>query len=1137
MTDGGTPGRELSRLLQGFRRTAGLTQQDLAARAGLSAAAIRDLEQCRTRRPRPDSISALAAALALGPADAAALGAAALRVAAPAAPRSGSRPEIGALGPLVVRRGDVELDAGGPGPRTLLGRLALSPGVPVARAELIDLLWPAEVPDSAINLIQTYVSRLRRVLEPDRPPRAGSGVVNLAPGGYRLAAGKQLDVVRFQELVAAAREAAAERPAEAGELLDRALACWRGDPVSDLDGLRDHPAAVALGEERIAAALLRADVAHDDGRHEEALRVLRPLADRHPLHEAIAGRLMLALAATGRQADALDAYDDIRRRLIEQLGIDPGPGLAGCRQRVLRREWGGAAAAAPVDRAPTPFQVPAAPGDFTGRSAELRLLVRDLRADRSAAAVVVHAISGVAGVGKTALIRTVAGRLREDFPDGQLHIDLLGAGDRPLPPVEALGRLLRALGLDPDPRDDEAELAALYRSVLAGRRMLVVLDNARDAAQVRPLLPGPGRCATLVTSRRRLPHLEGARLLDLDLLPAGDAVALLAAVAGPARTSGDPQAAADLVAACGRLPLAIRIAGARLAGRADWDLRAFLARLGDQRRRLDELTVGDLDVRATFQLSYAHLAPPLARAFRLLALAPGVDIGLPAAATVLAAGPAEAERLLGDLVDASLLERAGQERYRFHDLIRLYAYQQATAEEAEPVRSAAVRRLLEWYHDRVAAGVRVLSPTVVRLPPRRPVPEEPVTAADALAWLGQEMPNLVAAIEQAAEDGPGDFAWALADLLRGYFFNQRAAPQWLATAEAGLAAAVAAGNRLAEAAMHQTLAQALWSVGDLRRSRTQYQLGLERAEQTGWTPGVGYQLHNLGLVEVALGDTGAAREHYLRSLDVCTRGGLDQVRAVTLNDLGMMCWEQGAFGEAVDYLEQALEVNGRLGNGNGEATNRTNLGIVLRDQGRFDEAREHIDEASARWRASGSRYGELAALDELSQLHIWTGPAGTAPALARRALDLARAVQDRTYQAGASASLGEALLAAGDAVGAVRHLRIAYETAREIGAAHLSTRALAGLAAAEAEQGSAAVALRDAASALAAARTAGYRMLEVDALLAVAAARMAGGELAGAAQACDEAAGLATAIGSPPRAARAAALLAAATRPLAAAES
>ncbi|GIE93131.1 BTAD domain-containing putative transcriptional regulator [Paractinoplanes rishiriensis] len=1135
MTDGATAGRELARLLREFRRAAGLTQQDLATRAGLSAAAIRDLEQCRTRQPRPDSIDALAGALRLGPAEVALLRAAARRasvhrIVPPAA--AGTR-EIRALGPLTVhlRTGHLgagELDLGGPGPRTLLGRLALTPGTPVARAELIELLWPGEVPDSAVNLVQTYVSRLRRVLEPHRPPRAAAGVVNLAPGGYRLVVGPdQLDVVRFRQLTAEAREQAADRPAAAGELLDRALAGWRDDPVSDVEGLREHPAAVALIEEWIAAALLRADLAHadlahPDLAHEAALRALRILADRHPLHEAVAGRLMLALAATGRQADALDAYDAVRRRLAEQLGIDPGPGLADARLRVLR--GGTAAVISPVDNRPTPFQVPAAPGDFTGRETELR----DVLA--ATVAGVVHAIAGVAGVGKTALVRTLADRLRADFPDGQLHVDLLGAGNRPLRPAEALGRLLRALGLDPDPRDDEAELAGLYRSALAERRVLIVLDNARDAGQVRPLLPGPGRCATLVTSRRRLPHLEGARLLDLDLLPAADALDLLAAVAGPERVAADPLAAEALVAACGRLPLAIRIAGARLAGRPGWDLRAFLDRLGDQRRRLDELSIGDLDVRATFQLSLADLAAPLARAFRLLALAPGADFGPEAAAAVLDTDPATAERQVGELLDANLLEQAGPDRFRFHDLIRLFAHQQAVADEPATVRTAAVRRLLEWYQDRAAAGVEALGPTVVRLPQRRPLPAAPVTADDAKRWLALEMPNLVAAVEHAAEHGPGELAWELADLLRGYFFNQRTAPPWLATAEAGLAAAQAAGNAMAEAAMHQTLAQALWSIGDLREARTHYRLGLQRAEQSGWLPGVGYQLHNLGLVEVALGETAAARDHYLRSLEVCERLGLDAVRAVTLNDLGMMCWEQGALDEAIAYLADAMDLNGRRGHPNGEAVNRTNISIVLRDQGLFDAARQHLEAAEEHWTKNGSKYGELAALDERGQWHVWTGNAEEGIHLARRTLDLAGTVKDRTYQAGASASLGEALLAAGDASAAVRHLRYAYDTARDIGAAHLHIRAQAGLAAAEAAAGSVAAAQQNAAAALEAARAAGYRVLEIDALLALAAARLTAGQPTAAAEAATEALTLAGAIEAPPRADRAAALVAAARR-------
>ncbi|GIF53495.1 DNA-binding SARP family transcriptional activator [Asanoa ferruginea] len=643
------------------RQDAGLTQRELATRSGLSVAVIRDLEQGRTKQPQPRSIEALAGALRLRPAPPA-------RPAPPQRIETASQPVIQILGPLTLRFAG--WGAGfGPGPRTVLGRLALTPGQAVPRAELIDLLWPAEQPPaSAVNLVQTYVSRLRRVLAP-------AGLLSLVPGGYALAvSADHLDALRFGDLVDEAREVATRDPARAGELLDRALALWRGDPLADLVALAEHPSVVTLREERVRAGLLRADVADACGEHDVAVRMLRPLTDRHPLHEPLHARLMLALAATGRQFEALELYDGIRQRLLEQLGVDPGPELAGYRQRVLRQQWR-PAAARPV-RATVPFQVPAAPADFTGRAAPLREVHRLL--DQPTAAVVC-AICGVGGVGKTAVAAMVASGLRAAYPDGQLFVDLRGSGPAPLHPVEALGSLLRALGVERDLPADVTERAGLYRSILADRRVLVVLDDARDAAQVRQLLPGPGRCTALVTSRRRLVDLAGARLVDLDLLSAGEAVELLAAVAGRARVEAEPRAATALVVACGRLPLAVRIAGVRLASRPGWSLHAFVERLADERHRLDELRAGDLDVRATFERSYAQLAPPEARTFRLLALAPGVQIGLQAAAALLGIDPAAAEHGLDSLVSVNLLQWLPGDRFTFHNLLRLYAIELAGA--------------------------------------------------------------------------------------------------------------------------------------------------------------------------------------------------------------------------------------------------------------------------------------------------------------------------------------------------------------------------------------------------------------------------------------------------------------------------
>lgn len=755
-------GGDFAGLLRQYRRAAGMTQRELAARAGLSAATVRDLEQRRTRVPLARSADALAVALRLGPPAVHALrraGTVAVKQAAAiteqrvALPRD--QPAIFALGPLTIGGDNAQVDVGGHGMRVVLGRLILSAGHAVPREELLDILWPAGAPESAINLVQTYVSRLRRLLEPGRSPRAPTSAVKLVPGGYRLqiSAGR-LDVLTFRGLVLRARDARAERPAQAGGLLDRALAMWRGDPFDDLDTLREHPAAVALREERVAASLLRAELADAPEQHAAAARLLRPLANRYPLHEPVHAGLMLALAATGRQADALGVFDEVRRRLAEQLGVDPGTGLTEGRQLVLRQQWRSSSSPKhrpSVRHRPVPYQVPAAPADFTGRTEQLTRL-REMLGGGAQGEGMVCTLSGVAGAGKTAILGAAAAELRNTYLDGQLYVDLQGSGPRPLRPLDALGTMLRALDVQTRPLGPPQEAAGLLRSALAGRKVLVVLDDARDAAQVRSLLPGPGRSAVLVASRHRLADLEGARPVHLGPLPESEAVELLRTVA---RRASPAQAVIDelahvLVDACDRLPLAIRITGVRLS-----DQPAYARQLADEEHRLDLLRLGDLDVRAAFKRSYVQLPPAVARAFRLAALAPGADFGLAGAAVLLGDNDWAVQRLLDHLVQRNLLERSYAGRYRYHGLLRLYA---AELSRADVMRAEAVARMSEWYLRRTTAAVAVLWPGTVRPPGCRHTGDTFEDPAAASQWLSDELRNLMVVVQHTAAHGPSGVA-------------------------------------------------------------------------------------------------------------------------------------------------------------------------------------------------------------------------------------------------------------------------------------------------------------------------------------------------------------------------------------------
>ncbi|MFI6820505.1 tetratricopeptide repeat protein [Micromonospora sp. NPDC050187] len=1103
--------------LRRLRERAGLTQRELARAAGLSAAAVRDLEQGRSRVPRQRSVRPLVAALGLADEEARVFRAAA-QVVRPNGDDQGSSDgplRVTVLGPLTVHRGDraVPLSAGRH--RVVLGRLALTPNTAVSRDELVHLLWGEEPPPSAVNLVQTYVSRLRRILEPQRTAGARPETLTLGSGGYRLTVTtEQLDLLAWRGLVTAARAADAE-PDAALALLDRAALIWLGSPVADIPELRDDPLVTGLREEQIGATILAARLAVGLTCGDQMLPRLRELARHHPLHEPLQACLVVTLAAAGQQAAALGAYEEIRRRLADELGIDPGPELATAHRTVLGQDWPQPAAAVPVGRPATgpvqvrPFQVPAPPADFTGRRDHLRRLGGLLSRDPNLPApstMVVAVVSGTAGVGKTALALRSAQLLRPAFPDGQLHVDLQGFGSRPVPPVEVLARFLRALDVaDRRIPREEAESAALFRSLLTDRRMLVVLDNARNAAQVRALLPGTGGNAVLITSRNRLAGLAGALVVELGLPSAEEALDMLASVAGSARVTAEAAAAGELVQACGLLPIALRVAGGRLASRPRWTVRSALERLADRRHRLDQLRVGDVAVDASFDLSYQELSPKTARTFRLLALLPGETFSEPAAVALLGRAADEVDDDLHELVDGNLVQLTGGDRYRYHDLLRLYASRRSEAEDPAAERSAALDRLLTWYLEHVAAAMRLAYPEMVRLPVDVSVVTPFPTEDAALAWLDEYVVGLTAAIQVAADGDSPVRAWQLADQLRGYFFLRRQGVPWLVTGRAGLAAAERADDPTARSAMLQTIGQAHWSVGQHELALAAYEEAATLAEQAGWRVGLAYQWHNIGLVQAELGRLDDAEDSYRRALRVGVGGPFDHVRAVTLNDLGTLCHERGRLDAAVAWFSAALEINQGGSRRQSAMANRGNLGIMLRQLGEFDAAREHLETALDHYRRSGGRKGELSILDELSQLHAQRGEPEAAVAAAVRALELTRLLGDRRSEAAVLSTLGVALLCAGTLSEAGKRFRESLRLSRELSSPYFEVQARIGLSRIHVVGGLLDAARSEATAAVDQARRIGYRNLEGEALLALARACVAVGRDEEAARCCREA--------------------------------
>lgn len=572
-------------VLRDARHRLGLTQQELAERTGLSLGAVRDLEQGRSSQPRSRSLRSLAGVLGLDLDCLAPIDPPPARRPRPAPEPAEGAPRVRVLGPLEVYRAGRPVPLGSGRLRTVLARLAMTPHHPVSRAELIDLLWADAAPATAENVLQTHVSRLRRTLWPD--PYDGATPLERTPGGYRLDFGEDgLDLLAYQARLAESRRLTGTDQQRAFDVLTEALDLWYGDDAAeDVAELRGDPLVTGLADELVDAVVRLARLGEALRRLPEVLPRLRRLARRHPWHEPLHARLVGALAATGQQAAALEAYDRIRDRLAGELGIDPGAELVDVRQGVLERRWESHARvhATATSRGPAP------PRDFTGRIDELVRLERLLVAGRvhdGGAPGTVCVVSGMPGVGKTSLALRAAERVGEHFPDGLVYLDLGGADRAPLEPETAIGRLLVTLGV-PDGRmrrgrqvrDDGAAAGERYRAALAGRRVLLLLDDARSAAQVRPLVPGTPGSAVLVTSRDQCAELAGAHRLDLPVLSTGEALDLLDRLVGGGRVAADLGVAAALVDACGRLPGALRLVADRLGVRPEWTLRGLLDRL------------------------------------------------------------------------------------------------------------------------------------------------------------------------------------------------------------------------------------------------------------------------------------------------------------------------------------------------------------------------------------------------------------------------------------------------------------------------------------------------------------------------------------------------------------------------------
>jgi DNA-binding SARP family transcriptional activator len=677
------------------------------------------------------------------------------------------------LGPLVVSVDGRPVGLTTGRLQTVLAVLAMSAGETVSIARMAAAVWDGDLPADARRTVQTYVARLRGLL--------GGDLLESEHGGYVLhAEPDQVDLLRFVRLLDAA--AATVEPSAERALLAEAIALWRGAPFEDLRStwLEDSQAP-RLVEAYLGAVERQVDLDLADGRHGELVAPLRELVARYPLRESLWMRLLVTLARCGRQAEALERYETIRLRLAEELGADPALDLQRIHADLLAgREPQVSDSVRAAARRQVPRQLPITSDGFTGRDADLATL-RQLFGGAGGSVrpgATVCVISGMAGVGKTALAVHAAQALAERFPDGQLYVNLQGAtpGLRPLPPLEVLGRFLRALGTDPGavPMGLE-EASSLFRSRVAGRRLLLMLDDADDAVQVTPLIPASPECGVMVTSRRVLPALEGAAHLLLDVLDPTEALELLGRLAGQERVAAEPEAAAEVARCCGYLPLALRIAGARLAARPNWPVRALSDRLADAQRRLDELELAEVGVRASFTVSYEQLRAgrdpvdgAAAEAFVLIGVLDGPDFGVPVVARLLDVADDAAERVLERLVDAQLLETPAPGRYRLHDLLRLHARELASQKLLQHARAAALTRALSFYVASAWHTLELLRPgdhRPARVDDRwRKDRLEFADEQDALRWLETERANWTGAVRWAARNERKERPWHLSNV-------------------------------------------------------------------------------------------------------------------------------------------------------------------------------------------------------------------------------------------------------------------------------------------------------------------------------------------------------------------------------------
>ncbi|WP_433264863.1 BTAD domain-containing putative transcriptional regulator [Micromonospora vinacea] len=950
---------------------------------------------------------------------------------------------FGILGPLRVGGGESTVTAGRD--RIVLATLLLRAGRLVPVDELVDAVWEDRPPATARAQLQTCVSRLRRrFAELGLAPE----LIVTDPAGYGVrTALNDLDAEVFARGVEAARALVVTgRLAEARTGFRAALALWRGPTLGGIPSRSVRRRAQALDEQRLTALEECVDVELRLGQAAELIEELAESVDRHPLRERLRGQLMLALSSVGRQADALAVYREGRRTYAEELGIEPGAELQELHQRVLAGDL--ALAGRPAGPAGAVRSLPRAIGDFIGRQETVARLVKEIEEDGSR----IQVVDGMPGSGKTTLAVHVASALADRYPDAQLFIDLHGHSERrPLSPATAVAALLRQLGVPaervPENLDDRL---ALWRIELAGRRALVVLDNAASADQVAPLLPNGSHCLVLITSRRRLVGLDEGRPSSLPVLDADEAIELLGRVAGTERIAAEPEAAAEVARRCGHLPLAIRLAGARLAHRPRWQVADLAERLVTGAGPLAELTAGQRSVGQAFALSYEQISPSAQRLFPLLGLYPGGRLDSRVAAALAGLPLADTQELLDELVDAHLVEEVQPGRYRLHDLLREYARLLLAAPEWQPERRAALERLLDHHLSVTLAIARMIEAAGSRrsIPAHTPGRPDLLAAPvfEGRAWFEENHAGLTALVRVAEEEDFPVQCWQLARACWRLNFDGGHLDELIETHTIGLRVAERLGDETAIATMLNYVSSAYFRLARLPEAISAMEVALSLRRRIGLRGDVLTTLWNLGVSYAANGDLRQAELKFDEALALI-RGPEDaDALSNLLNNLSYTLIGWGRYDEALRLARLHLllaretrdlrQTNNAIGH----------LAMVRHRMGDLGPARRLLRTALHLKRLGGNRFGEGEVLNEIAVMERVAGQPDRAAALHREALVAMVDAGDRIGQCGSRNLLARAILEQGDVASALDLHRRVLADASLLGARYEKARALEGIA-------------------------------------------------------------------------------------------